>query len=79
MFLYKLVQGVSHRSFGLNVARLAQLPPSVVDAAAAQAARLEQQTNEVRAPHHTPSLPAPTGSHGARALCLFPVDWVDHM
>ncbi|KAL3139906.1 hypothetical protein ABBQ38_004198 [Trebouxia sp. C0009 RCD-2024] len=43
-FLYKLVPGVADRSFGLNVARMAHLPPSVVDRAAQQAAHLEHIT-----------------------------------
>ena len=36
LFLYKLVPGVAHRSFGLNVARLAELPGSVLQLAASQ-------------------------------------------
>ena len=44
-FLYKLVPGVADRSFGLNVARMAHLPPSVVDRAAEQAAHLEDITS----------------------------------
>ena len=44
-FLYKLVPGVADRSFGLNVARMAHLPPSVVDRAAEQAAHLEHITS----------------------------------
>ena len=43
-FLYKLVPGVADRSFGLNVARMAHLPPTVVDRAAEQAEHLEQVT-----------------------------------
>ena len=43
-FLYKLVPGVADRSFGLNVARMAHLPPAVVDRAAEQAAHLEHVT-----------------------------------
>ncbi|OVA14090.1 DNA mismatch repair protein MutS [Macleaya cordata] len=40
-FLYKVVRGMSDKSFGLNVARLAQLPSSCVARAAVMAARLE--------------------------------------
>lgn len=43
-FLYKLVPGVADRSFGLNVARMAHLPATVVDRAAEQAERLEEVT-----------------------------------
>lgn len=41
-FLYKLAPGVADRSFGLNVARMAHLPPKVVDQAAIQALQMEQ-------------------------------------
>ncbi len=43
-FLYKLVPGVADRSFGLDVARLGHLPPTVIDCAAQQAAHLEHVT-----------------------------------
>ena len=43
-FLYKLVPGVADRSFGLNVARMAHLPATVVDRAAEQAEHLEEIT-----------------------------------
>ena len=41
-FLYSLTPGVAHRSFGLNVARMAGLPPSVLVLAAAKARELEK-------------------------------------
>ncbi|KAI3981024.1 hypothetical protein MKX01_011074 [Papaver californicum] len=44
-FLYKLVPGMSDRSFGLNVARLAQLPSSCIARAAVVAAKLEATVN----------------------------------
>ncbi|KAM0945139.1 putative DNA mismatch repair protein MutS/MSH [Dioscorea sansibarensis] len=40
-FLYKVVRGASDKSFGLNVARLAQLPPSCITLAAIMAAKME--------------------------------------
>ena len=39
--MYSLEKGVSDRSFGLNVARMAGVPQSVVDRAAQVAANLE--------------------------------------
>lgn len=39
--LYKLVDGIAPRSFGLNVARLARLPEGVVQRAAQVSAQLE--------------------------------------
>ncbi|MCL7042302.1 hypothetical protein MKW94_019104 [Papaver nudicaule] len=44
-FLYKLVPGMSDRSFGLNVARLAQLPTSCISREAVMAAKLEAMVN----------------------------------
>ena len=40
-FLYALTPGVAHRSFGLNVARMAGVPPGVIRSAAAKARELE--------------------------------------
>lgn len=45
-FLYKLAPGVADRSFGLNVARMAHLPPCVVDQAAVQALQMEQSITQ---------------------------------
>ena len=39
-FLYKLVPGIAEQSYGLNVARLAQLPPAVVRRAAEKASEV---------------------------------------
>lgn len=41
VFLYKLVEGVAPASYGLNVARMAQLPPQVLQRAAAVAAQVQ--------------------------------------
>ncbi|TPX32162.1 hypothetical protein SmJEL517_g04677 [Synchytrium microbalum] len=41
VFLYKLTAGLSHRSFGLNVAKLANLPPDVIQTAQAKSIELE--------------------------------------
>ena len=40
-FLYEVGDGVAHRSYGLNVARLANLPKSVLDVAAGKSKELE--------------------------------------
>nr|XP_010934727.2 LOW QUALITY PROTEIN: DNA mismatch repair protein MSH3 [Elaeis guineensis] len=45
-FLYKVVCGASDKSFGLNVARLAQLPSSCIARAAIVAAKLEAELSE---------------------------------
>ncbi|KAL3700235.1 hypothetical protein R1sor_018257 [Riccia sorocarpa] len=45
-FLYKLVSGVASRSFGLYVARLAQIPRSCVISAASMASKLEKLVSE---------------------------------
>ena len=41
-FLYEVGEGVAHRSYGLNVARLANLPHSILDVAKQKSAELEQ-------------------------------------
>lgn len=45
-FLHKLVSGVEDRSFGMNVARLANLPAGVVDLAAGKSTTLENQVKK---------------------------------
>ncbi|KLJ12227.1 DNA mismatch repair protein MSH3 [Blastomyces silverae] len=42
-FLYEVGEGVAHRSYGLNVARLANVPTSVLDVARAKSAELEEK------------------------------------
>ncbi|KAI4150532.1 MAG: hypothetical protein L6R39_002258 [Caloplaca ligustica] len=42
-FLYEVGQGVAHRSYGLNVARLANVPGSVLDVAAVKSKELESE------------------------------------
>jgi len=42
-FLYELGEGVAHRSYGLNVARLATIPSSVLDVAAVKSKELENE------------------------------------
>ena len=42
-FLYEVGEGVAHRSYGLNVAKLAGLPKSLLDEAAKRSSQMEQQ------------------------------------
>ena len=42
-FLYEVGEGVAHRSYGLNVARLAQIPEAVLEVAAIKSAKLEEE------------------------------------
>ena len=46
VFLYKLVGGCSPKSFGINVARLAKLPKSVLARAAEKSAEFEARLTE---------------------------------
>lgn len=45
-FLFQVSQGVAHRSYGLNVARLARVPKGVIDTAAVKSLELEEQITE---------------------------------
>ncbi|KAE9964542.1 hypothetical protein EG328_010369 [Venturia inaequalis] len=47
-FLYELGEGVAHRSYGLNVARLANVPVSVLEVAAVKSKEMEQRTERRR-------------------------------
>ncbi|KAI5465951.1 muts domain V-domain-containing protein [Mariannaea sp. PMI_226] len=42
-FLYEVGEGVAHRSYGLNVARLARIPKKVIDLAAEKSKQLEHE------------------------------------
>ncbi|KAF4466637.1 DNA mismatch repair MSH3 [Fusarium albosuccineum] len=42
-FLYEVGEGVAHRSYGLNVARLARIPKKVIDVAALKSSQMEQE------------------------------------
>lgn len=46
VFLYKLTPGIAARSYGLNVARLARLPESVLDVAAIKAREAQEASEE---------------------------------
>ncbi|GBG86210.1 hypothetical protein CBR_g41115 [Chara braunii] len=50
-FLYKLAKGACPKSYGLNVARLAGMPESVLERAAARATELEAKAKEVEERH----------------------------
>lgn len=47
-FLYEVAEGVAHRSYGLNVARLANLPSAVIDLARTKSAELEESIKRKR-------------------------------
>jgi DNA mismatch repair protein MSH3 len=47
-FLYEVGEGVAHRSYGLNVARLANLPHSVLDLARLKSSELEEKIKRRR-------------------------------
>ena len=42
-FLYEVGEGVAHRSYGLNVARLARIPKKVIDVAADKSKQMEDE------------------------------------
>ena len=45
-FLYEVAEGVAHRSYGLNVARLARVPKPVLDTAALKSHELEMEIKQ---------------------------------
>jgi DNA mismatch repair protein MSH3 len=47
-FLYEVGEGVAHRSYGLNVARLANIPQRVIDMARERSSELEERTRAKR-------------------------------
>lgn len=50
-FLYEVGEGVAHRSYGLNVARLAGLPKDVLDVASVKSTQMEEEANRRKIGH----------------------------
>ena len=50
-FLYEVGDGMAHRSYGLNVARLANVPKPVLDVAATKSKELEEGIAKKRLGH----------------------------
>ena len=48
VFLYKLADGIAGKSYGLNVARLAGIPSSIIEDARMKAQQLEQNVKSLR-------------------------------
>jgi DNA mismatch repair protein MSH3 len=48
VFLYEVAEGTSHRSYGLNVARLANVPDKVIDVAEVKSSELEESMGACR-------------------------------
>ncbi|CAM9678906.1 unnamed protein product [Choristocarpus tenellus] len=65
-FLYKLAPGPCPKSFGINVARLAQLPPSVISAA-------QQKSEEFESTLSCQHTPADMDKKGQLALVLLDI------
>ncbi|KAG8525356.1 Mismatch repair protein msh3 [Bacidia gigantensis] len=55
-FLYEVGEGVAHRSYGLNVARLANVPDSVLEVAAVKSKEMEADTKAKGVDHLSRSL-----------------------
>ena len=48
VFLYQLVRGIAQRSYGLNVARLAGMPETLLKEASARSKMMEDQVTQKR-------------------------------
>jgi DNA mismatch repair protein MSH3 len=48
VFLYEVAEGTSHRSYGLNVARLARVPDKVIETAEVKSRELEESMGVAR-------------------------------
>ena len=57
-FLFKFVPGAADRSFGLNVARMAELPESVVNGARRKSDELAAECQKKHAAHRSRSVTA---------------------
>ncbi|HEX6182513.1 MAG TPA: DNA mismatch repair protein MutS [Pyrinomonadaceae bacterium] len=76
IFLYKIERGRASKSYGIEVARLAGLPPAVLERAREVLSKLERYELDVfaeeggagQAPPSRPSAPADAGANGGDAL-----------
>uniref|UniRef100_A0A3Q3X4V1 DNA mismatch repair protein MSH3 n=1 Tax=Mola mola TaxID=94237 RepID=A0A3Q3X4V1_MOLML len=71
-FLYQLTEGAAGRSYGLNVARLADIPDPILHLAARKARELENIVNARRYKEHTPS-PSPSKGDFTNFICKDPL------
>ncbi|MCJ1278903.1 Mismatch repair protein msh3 [Puttea exsequens] len=67
-FLYEVGEGVAHRSYGLNVARLANVPAPVLDVAAAKSKEMEHKVTEKHLDHLSRSLRGMLQSSDSQSL-----------
>jgi DNA mismatch repair protein MSH3 len=69
-FLYEVGEGVAHRSYGLNVAKLAGLPKSLVDRAAGESAKMELEEGKRRLGFLASAMEGVVGGGGVSELEL---------
>lgn len=67
-FLYEVGEGVAHRSYGLNVARLARIPRRVIDVAALKSSELERNMRIRRLKGTANLMSELLGSDGAESV-----------
>uniref|UniRef100_A0A674P0D5 MutS homolog 3 (E. coli) n=1 Tax=Takifugu rubripes TaxID=31033 RepID=A0A674P0D5_TAKRU len=71
-FLYQLTEGAAGRSYGLNVARLADIPDPILHTAAGKARELESAVNARRYGSSRDVRAAPDGCTLVRSVLFFP-------
>jgi DNA mismatch repair protein MSH3 len=69
-FLYEVGEGVAHRSYGLNVAKLAGLPKSLIDRAAGESAKMELEEGKRRLGFLASAMEGVVGGGGVSELEL---------
>jgi DNA mismatch repair protein MSH3 len=69
-FLYEVGEGVAHRSYGLNVAKLAGLPKSLIDKAAGESAKMELEEGKRRLGFLASAMEGVVGGGGVSELEL---------
>ena len=69
-FLYRLAPGSSPRSYGINVARLAQLPAAVIELACKQSKEFEDSLRQKEEGGEAMDVADPQGTPGAASCTL---------
>jgi DNA mismatch repair protein MutS len=74
VFMHQVVAGPANQSYGIQVARLAGVPPAVVQAAQQRLAQLEAKSFQHKPPSAQPDLFQTAPSALEEALCALDVD-----
>lgn len=78
-FLYEVGEGVAHRSYGLNVARLAGLPKSLLEEAGRQSKKMEEEEGRRRMAYLAKAMGQIVGTQGGEGELMRLVKGIEQL